>query len=446
MLFWTMLDTRIVITAALAGMACAVPGTYLVLRRQSMMGDVLSHTTLPGIVLGYLMAQALTGWFTPESEPIVRHVLLFGGAMAVGVFSAVLAEAIQQLGRVESSAALGVVLTTMFALGLLLIRVAADTVHLDPNCVLFGSLEAIAMETVPAATLRLAVMLLINGLLTVVFFKELKLAAFDPGLANALGLNARLVNYALMAVTAATVVAAFETVGSILVIAMLIVPPATAHLLTDRLSTMFGLTLLLATISAVLGHLSAIVLPPVVFGWLGFPEIRSANTAGMTAVAAGALFLLALLFAPRQGVLVKLKERLDQTLKIAREDILGLLYRAAETPVRRTVPELVAEVRGINPLLVRWALRTLVANGEVVTSPEGYLLTDAGRAEAALMIRGHRLWESFLSRHLNLADDHLHQSAERVEHYLDPALQAKLADELQGLETDPHGRNIPPPA
>ena len=167
---WNFRDTWMATTAALAAMACSIPGCFLLLRRQSLMGDALSHTSLLGIVGAILFANwlRLSGWISPESYSATRHVVMFGGAMAVGVFSALLTEWIQRLGRVEASAALGVVFTSLFALGLLLIRVAADDVHIDPDCVFYGTIESSAISVrgePPAPAITNGIMLLINLLL-----------------------------------------------------------------------------------------------------------------------------------------------------------------------------------------------------------------------------------------------------------------------------------------
>ncbi|HWL09900.1 MAG TPA: metal ABC transporter permease, partial [Planctomicrobium sp.] len=241
---WEPWDTWIVVLGAIVAMSCTLPGIWLVLRQQSMMGDALSHTALPGVVITFLGAQwAVTvGLITPETMSALEPMLLAGGAVAIGIVTALLTECIQRYGRVEANAALGVVFTTLFAAGLLLLRLKADNVHIDPDCVLFGQLELAVWDTVkvagydvPRAVLSNLFLLLLNGFLTVLFFKELRLAAFDPEQATSLGINARVVNYCLMAMTAVTLVMAFTSVGSILVVAILIVPAACGWLSCERL-------------------------------------------------------------------------------------------------------------------------------------------------------------------------------------------------------------------
>ncbi len=447
---WYWLDTWIVVTGALAAMACSLPGVFLVLRRQSMMGDALSHTALPGIVVAFLLAQSVlaAGWISPQTYIAARHAVMFTGAMVLGVLAAMLTEWVQKLGRVEASAALGVVFTTLFALGLLLLRLAADNVHIDADCVLYGNLETAPIEAagIPEPALAVGSILLVNLLLVIFFYKELRISAFDPNLATTLGINARAMHYGLMAMTAVTLVAAFESVGSILVIAMLIAPAATATLLTDRLWAMIVLSLAAAASSAVLGHVMAITIPPIVFGRLGYPTVTDASTSGMMAVAGGLLFLAALLLGPRHGLLGKLLRRTGLALRIAREDLLGRLFRREEQTDRDpgvAAPDLAAGTLGVGPMISRLAAFLLRRRGLIIADAAGWRLTTSGRQTARQLVRSHRLWESYMARHFLLPEDHLHETAERVEHYIDPEMQKELADELQAPDQDPHGRRIP---
>ena len=449
---WDSYDTWTVVTAALAAMACALPGVFLVLRRQSMMGDALAHTTLPGIVVAFLIAHWLeqSGWISSATYDSWRHAAMFIGALLIGVLSAVLTEWVQKLGRVEASAALGVVFTTLFAIGLLLIRLKADQVHIDPDCVLYGIIETTVMDTVPNTNIpRAAVVnglvLLANSLLVVVFFKELRISAFDSAISTTMGINANVMHYALMAVTAATLVSAFESVGSILVIAMLIAPAATAHLLTDRLDYLIGISLAVAACSAFLGHLMAITLPSVIFTPLGYPEVVDTNTAGMMAVAAGCLFVTAALFGPRYGVVSKLLDQARLTRSIVAEDVLGLLYRLEEeSGVGSLAINQLTAMIGTTTWPTYLALRGLAASGDVTVRGSVYELTDSGREKAKHLVRAHRLWESYMAKHFDLPADHLHESAALVEHFLGADLREELAAELDDTAEDPHGREIPP--
>jgi manganese/zinc/iron transport system permease protein len=442
---WSWLDNGIVVTAALAAMACAVPGVFLVVRRQSMMGDAISHAVLPGIVLALLVTHQFrsSGWLSTEAYHASTHVVLFVGALILGVLAAVLTETIQKWGHVEASAALGVVFTSLFALGLLLVRLAADQVHVDPDCVLYGDIETVVMDTfgstgVPRAAVVNGIVLLLNLLLLTLFFKELRISAFDPALSNSMGIRASAMHYGLMAITAATLVAAFESVGSILVIAMLVLPASTAHLLTDRLRAMVVVSLVVAAASAVLGHVLAITVPAVTFRRLGIQGVADASTAGMMAVAGGFLLLMAVLFGPRYGVVSRAVDRLRIGVNMAAEDILGALYRFEEDERRgRRQPQ------GVSPWLRALARIRLAWRGDIVSSQGTYQLTDSGRIRAESLVRSHRLWESYMARHFELPNDHLHAAAELAEHFIDPPLREELASELRRPEADPHGTSIP---
>ncbi|MEO0511243.1 MAG: metal ABC transporter permease [Verrucomicrobiota bacterium] len=296
---WTSIDTWIVITGAMVAMACSIPGVFLLLSKQSMFGHGIVHSVLPGIIIAFLITHSRD----------LTAVLI--GATIAAVLTGILTQWVHRLGQVEEGASLGVVFTSLFALGLLLIRVAVDTVHIDPDCVLFGLLETSVVDAVPfgefpRVTRDASITLAINLLLAGVFFKELRIATFDPGLAKALGFRPALINYGIMITTAVTAVLAFESVGSILVIAMMIAPAATAFLLTNRLGIMLVFSLVSACLTALTGHVFSITVPASVFNAiLGSEMIQSTNIAGGMSVMAGVWFLLALAFSPQKGLFAK---------------------------------------------------------------------------------------------------------------------------------------------
>ena len=433
---WLPLDTWTVLVAAACALSCALLGTFLVLRRMSMMGDAISHAVLPGLAVAFLL--------TGSRDSVVMLI----GAGVVGLLTALLTQWVHSAGRVEQGAAMGVVFTILFAGGLILIRQAADHVDLDPDCVLYGAIELVALDTVPLFGLDVPRALLTTGgvflldlLCVLLLYKELKLAAFDPALATTLGFNANLLHYLLMTLVALTTVVAFESVGSILVVAMLIVTPAAAHLLTDRLGRMLVLSLILAAASAGLGHLAALTAPGL-FGFTGL----STSTAGMMGVVAGVLFAVAMLFSPRHGLVSKLLHRVGLAVRIVREDVLGLLYRLDELGPAAALPRNAAGLGrgiGVGPLLTGLALRSLRRRGEVEPAAGMYRLTPAGRTAAQGLVRTHRLWETYLGQFLGLPPDHLHETAERLEHVTGAALQTELAESLGYPAEDPQGKRIP---
>jgi manganese/zinc/iron transport system permease protein len=437
---WASLDTWIVVVAALAALACSLPGTYLVLRGMSMMGDAISHAVLPGLAAGFLLAHT-------RSAPV-----MLAGAAVAGLLTSLLTHLVQRAGRVDRGAAMGVVFTTLFAIGLILMVRAADRVDLDPGCVLYGAVELTPLDTVrllgaevPRAALTLAVVTLLNVAFVLVFYKELRITSFDPQLATTLGIRADVCHSLLMAVVAITCVAAFEAVGSILVVAMLIVPAATAHLLTDRLSVTLVLSGAVAVVTALLGHAAAIGLTPILFGRLD-PAIEDTSTAGSMAAVGGALFALAALLSPRHGIATRVAARALLRLRIAAEDALGLLYRLEEHGIEDRPERFIARLREalhVGGPTARLAVAALARRGLVRRDGARYRMTDAGRARARDLVRSHRLWESYLALELRLPPDHVHAPAMALEHVTDPAMRRTLADRTGAPAQDPHGRAIP---
>lgn len=432
-----MLDGWIVLVGALAAVSACLLGNFLVLRKMSMLGDAITHAVLPGIAVAFLVSQSRSS------------VPMFIGAIVVGLLTAMFTEWIRGFGGVDEGASMGVVFTSLFALGLVILVQTADQVDLDPDCVLYGSIEMVPLDTVavggrqiPRAAIVLSVVTLINAAFVVAFFKELRLTSFDPSLADTMGFPAKWMHYALMVLVSVTAVACFESVGSILVVAMFIVPAASAYMLTERLWLMICISVLVAIASSVFGHLLAISVP-LMFGF------RSTNTAGMIAVASGLLFLVAASFGPRHGVLVKLARRQMLSLRILCDDIVATLFRSEETDhgtIDRSVPDAGPDLAA-RLFTSRWslwiALRVLCRRGELVLDESGLVLTGAGRERAKRLIRSHRLWEQYLVDQAGRDTERIHSQAERFEHFTDRSLRDALARQTDGPELDPHGRPIP---
>ena len=430
---WTFLDTWIVIVGMLGAMACALLGNYLVLRRMSMMGDAISHAVLPGLAIAFLISGSR------ESLPMLI------GAILIGVLTTLFIHGIGRLSGLDQGASMGVVFTTLFALGLILIRQAADHVDLDPGCVLYGAIELTPLDTylwfgweIPRAALTNGAMLLINLFFIVLFNKELKITSFDPALATTIGINASIMQYTLMTLVAATTIAAFESVGSILVIAMLIVPAATAHLLTDRLGHMLLISMIFAAVSALMGHIGAITVPKL----FGFEDT---STAGMMALTAGVLFCGVFLFAPRYGLISRLIHQFLLGIKIVRDDILGFLYRYQELASPDAAPVQTAQIKEALKagFTVDVSLWDLARKKMVKRVADRLSLTQLGLKIGGSLIRSHRLWETYLCEKMGFCGAEIHRYAHQLEHYTNETLQTELGQATGNPKFDPHQRRIP---
>ncbi len=300
----------IVLMGFLITAACGLIGNYLILRRMALVGDAISHSVLPGMAIAFLLADSLS------------TLPMFLGALGAGIVTTVLIELIHKKTRVKQDSAIGITFSTLFAIGVIIISVGlSDSVHLDTECVLYGEIAFVPLDLVqtklgsdalsvvekipglnsemfldgdlltiaPPSVIRMAVVAGITLLLVVLFYKELLVTSFDSGLSSSLGINSTVVHYALMGMLSLIIVSAFEAVGAILVIAMLILPGATASLLAHRLPPMFGITVVHALLSAVGGiHLAT---------WL------DCSPAGAMVVAGSAVFALAWVFSPSEGLL-----------------------------------------------------------------------------------------------------------------------------------------------
>lgn len=430
---WTWsLDGWIVVAGVLSATAATLLGNFLVLRKMSMLGDAISHAVLPGLAVAFLVSGSRSSW------------PMFVGAIVVGILTAMFTEWIRGIGKVDEGASMGVVFTSLFAGGLILIVQAADHVDLDPGCVLYGAIELIPLDTVtlggwevPRAVITLGVMTIVNLGFVLCFFKELKISSFDPALATASGFNATFMHYLLMVLVAVTAVASFETVGNILVVAMFVVPPAAAFMLTDRLGWMITISVVIAISSAVLGHVSAMTVPHF-FGY------GSTTTAGMMAVATGVLFMLAAAFGPRHGVIVKFVRRRLLAWKILADDVVALLFRLEERGNRgRADASTLADTLLADRFSLWAALWLLKRRGEVSIEQREVVLEDPGRQHARALVRSHRLWEQYLVSEVGVDSDRIHDKAERMEHFTDMKLRELLDAATDGAQIDPHGSPIP---
>ena len=286
------------LTGICVAVACALPGNFLLLRRQALIGDAISHVVLPGIVVAFLLTGTSGTW-----------PMMLGAAGAAGV-AVVAIEAVRRLGRIETGAAMGVVFTTMFAGGVLLLeRSDTSNVHLDVEHALYGNLESLiwldatgwsslldrtALSHLPVELPRMALTLLAVGAFVWLFWRPLKIATFDEGFARTLGMRTTPLGLALVMVAALAAVAAFDAVGSIIVIAMFICPPAAARLIADRLERQVAWSALLAALAAVVGYVLAGYGPL----WLGLEG--SVSAAGMIATVSGVILAIAALVGPHR--------------------------------------------------------------------------------------------------------------------------------------------------
>jgi ABC-type Mn2+/Zn2+ transport system permease subunit/Mn-dependent DtxR family transcriptional regulator len=393
---------RALVASVLVGVVCGVLGCYIVLRRMALIGDALSHAVLPGVAIAFIIGADF-----------------FLGAVSAGIVTAVLIGWVTANSRVKEDAAIGVVFTGAFALGIVLITLIQSR-SVDLFHMLFGNVLGVDDRDLLATALITGVVLVTIA----ATFKELLLHAFDPTMAAAIGLPRKGLHYLLMVLLSLTVVASLQTVGLVLVVAMLITPASTAYLLTDRFSRML-------TISAVVGVISAVVGLYASYYW-------NVSSGAAIVLVATLLFFVAMLFAPKRGLVLRWWRTRRSAGRTATEDALKHLYALTLEDAPAGAPELAARL-GVSERLARRRLNALRRQG--LADRDG--LTTPGREQARDLVRAHRLWERYLVDKGVATWSEVHAEAERLEH-LEPRRMADRLDLALGSpQADPHGQPIP---
>ena len=308
----------ILLVAIVTAVACALPGVFLVLRRMTLMSDAISHAILPGIVVAFFLTESL-------SSP-----LLILAAAGTGVLTVFFVELLQRTKLVKEDAAIGLTFPALFSIGVILISRFADNIHLDTDVVLLGELayaplnrlKVFGYDLGPVALSVMGTILVLNLVFILVFYKELKLVTFDASLAAALGFVPTLIHYGLMTLVSVTIVGAFDAVGSILVVALIAGPPATAYLMTDRLSRMLTLSAIIGGVNAVIGY------------WLAF--IFDVSIAGSIATMTLLIFVFVFLIVPNRGLIAIARRHARQKWEFAQTMLVIHLFNHEGLPEAET--------------------------------------------------------------------------------------------------------------
>ncbi|HUX05735.1 MAG TPA: metal ABC transporter permease [Acidobacteriota bacterium] len=397
----------------LIGISSGVLGSFALLRRRSLMGDAVAHAALPGVAVAFILAGT-------RSLP-----LMLLGALVAGLLGAFFIQSVIKHTRIKEDTALGLILSVFFAFGIVLLTQiqhsgAGGQAGLDKY--LFGQAAALIGSDVQMMAVSAAAVCVI----AILMFKEFKLLCFDPGFAKGIGFSPKVLDGMLMFLIVVTVVIGMQSVGVVLMAAMLIIPAASARFWTNKLSLMVTLAALFGAVSGAIGTLLSTV-------GLRLP------TGPLIVLAASAVFAVSMLFAPDRGILARIARRLSLRGRVAKENALRDFYELAEAcdcwDIEATATELAAG-RGVRASAMITTLRKLVHEGLVAEAGGRYRLTDEGLAKAYTITRRHRLWEMFLMHEGQLGSDHVHRDADEVEHHMPTELEAELEKLLafQGIE------------
>ena len=406
--------------AILLGGAAGGLGTFAFLQRRSLIGDALAHAALPGIGLAFLLAGRKD------------YLLLLLGAATTGWIGAIAVNLITRFSRLKQDAALGIVLTSFFGFGIVLLtriqKVGAGT-QAGLDKFLFG--QASAMGAADVQTLAIVALILLGTV--ILWFARFKLISFDPAFARSIGLPVGLIQFVLTTLIVLAVTIGLQAVGVVLMAAMLITPAAAARQWTDRLGLMIVVASIFGILSGIVGAYVSFLAPRLPTGpWM--------------VVAVSGIFLVSLLFSPGRGLVPRMIGHLQRRRRMAREHLLKAWFKAGQDSRNWNVLYPINQIRqfwSYDSKTTRRLVRSLVRRGMLAREGDMYRLTDRGAAEGARITRLHRLWEVYLSRYLDLPEDHVHRDAEEIEHVITPEIEQRLTELLDRPEHDPHQQKIP---
>ena len=403
---------RALIASSMIGVMCGILGVFIVLRNMSLIGDALSHAVLPGVVLGFVVAgYSVLGFFA--------------GAVFAGIVTAILITWLQRNVPIKNDAAMGIVFTAMFSIGVMWIsRISRqDGVHLDLKDFLFGNALGVSNEDL-YLTGAITIFVILS---VIVFYRYLFATTFQVVIAQTLGIPVKAVYYFLMLLLSLAIVASLKAVGVILVVSMLIAPAATALLLSDRLQKVVVLSAFIGLFSAIIGLLLAIKLE---------------TTPGPAMAVTGTMFfLLAVFFSPKKGLLFKYLRKNSIRKKVELEDTLKQAFKLHEKS-KLTLSNLIERL-GFSSSKVKQYLNKLRQDGLLEWKGETIKMNKKGVQAANKLVRAHRLWETYLVNQAGMNEGEIHEHAEKWEHILTDEVLDEVDHELGYPKMDPHGSPIP---
>lgn len=410
----------VVLGTMLLGAMSGLTGSFMFLRKTSLIGDAVAHSVLPGIALAFMLFNT-------------KNILvLLGGAVVTGWLSVYCIDIITRRSRISADTAISLVLSVFFGAGIWLLTIIQRSGNASQSGLdkfLFGKAASLVQQDVVVFGVVAALVL---GL-TLIFYKEFKLISFDKDYAQTIGLPVKMLEMLLSTMTVLTIAIGIQAVGVVLMSALLITPAAAARYWTDRTWVMLLSASILGMVASVSGSYISYLAPSMPTGpWI--------------VVVVSAIAVTSLIFAPRKGMLARWRKLRYNRRKVLVENILKVFFHLGEQEddmfKLRTADELIQK-RDIPTEDLKWGLRHLDKDGMLIKMHDGWKLTDAGRIAGQRIVKVHRLWEMYLTQYLRLEADHVHDGAEAIEHIITPELEAELEHLLGYPEKDPHERDIP---
>lgn len=411
------------IGALLFGAVCGLLGSFIVVRKMALFGDAISHAVLPGVALGFLWSMS--------KNPVA---ILIGATLA-GLAGSLLVEAIKRTTRIKQDAALGIVLASFFAIGLCLIRIIQNNEGASKitglKSYLFGDVAVLDRHDVITMGVVVISTIILFGLL----YRPFLAISFDRQFAVSIGFPVRILEALFQMFLAFAIVISLQAVGVVLVSAMLVTPAATAYLLVDRMHRMLWIAMGVGMLSAITG---------VFFSFLG----SNLPTGPFMVLSASSIFTMAYLFSPKYGRFTKWLRYRARVKKVREENALKSIYhvlesRGLEGSGNAILIKDLASHRKMSKAEIVKEIKRMKRSGLVKLEGGNVSLTTEGFNKARSVVRNHRLWELYLTNEADYASDHVHDDAEKVEHFLSEKDVAELESYLNYPQEDPHGKPIP---
>jgi manganese/zinc/iron transport system permease protein len=410
----------VVLGSILITASSAVVGCFSFLKKKALVGDAVAHSVLPGICLAFIIAG--------NKDPLI--IIL--GAFTTGWLSLVLIDLIAEKTKIKEDSAIAIILSVFFGIGILLltaIQHSGNAAQSGLESFLFGKAAALVGRDLIMFSIVAGIVLLT----VVLFFKELKIIAFDEAFAKSIGLPVRFLNLLLTSLTVMAVVTGIQAVGVVLMAAILITPAAAARFWTDDL---FKMTLIAAFIGALAGYAGA------------FVSYTASNmpTGPWIVMIVSVMAILSFFIAPKRGIISRFVDQAKMKETILGENLLKELYRIAEKQggaAQYIDIDVLNDHRQFPVRALRNKISKFQSSGLLLSDSNSIKLTDDGYEKGKRIVKLHRLWEMYLSSYLKIAPDHVHEDAETIEHIITPQIEAKLESLLDYPDMDPHNKKIP---
>ncbi len=418
-------------------LAAALIGVIAYLRKESLLGEALSHASYPGVILGALFAAV---WIDSDINLIWTSIFSMLGAFISALFGHYAIYFLETRWKIHADSALCFVLSIFFGIGILLaslIQFTHSALYKQSLSYLYG--QAATMDD--RHILLYGILSLFVAAMIFLFYKELKVLTFDRDYAYSLGLRVRLIDTIVLIFLSLSIVVGIRSVGVVLMSAMLIAPAAAARQYTHRLSYMLILAGLFGLISGLLGNVISSEFTSYLS--LKYPTERlSLPTGPMIVLVASLICVFSLLFAPERGLCTRLARIAYFRSRCLRENLLKTMWRQGKEN-SYTLNQL-RQYQPVSKIYLWLMFTSLTHQGWVEHSEKGYRLTADGNHRAAHILRLHRLWEVYLCDYLGVGAERVHASAEEMEHILTPELEKELTVLLKDPKIDPHHQPIPP--